>query len=310
MLIRKKMFKYFKKPLKVLVFLDLHGFIHLPDDLFLKINYKVMLGKKLNLDNPKTYNEKLQWLKLHDRKDDYTKLVDKYEVKDYISKKIGEEYIIPTLEVYDKFDEINFNELPDQFVIKCTHDSGGLVICKDKAKLDKEAARRKINKCLKRNFYCRGREWPYKNVKPRIIVEKYMEGFDGDDLVDYKFFCFNGKPDVILACSERFSGGGLKETWFDANWNLLPIIEGGHGIDAKVRRPKELEKMKNLAAKIAKGKAFVRVDFYEVEGKVYFGEITFFPCSGYERFDPEDWDRKLGDKIDLSIVEVEANHKT
>ena len=274
----------------------------LPDKQYLKLKYRIVFGKKLNLDRPETFNEKLQWLKLHDRKDIYSVMVDKYEVKKYVANKIGEEYIIPTLGVYDEFNDIRFEKLPEQFVIKCTHDSGGLVIVKDKNKLNINEAKSKIDKCLRRNYFYHGREWPYKNVKPRIIVEKYMNSLGSDSAIDYKFFCFNGKPEIVLACSDRFSKTGLKETWFDSEWNLLPVTEGGHDIDKKMQKPEKFSEMKKLAEMLAKDIAFVRVDFYEFNKKVYFGEITFFPASGFERFDPEDWNEKLGSLIDLSKV--------
>lgn len=274
----------------------------IPDKFFLKIIYKKTFKKSLNLDNPTLFNEKLQWLKLYDRKEIYTKMVDKYEAKKYVASIIGEEYIIPTLGVYEKFDEIDFEKLPNQFVIKCTHDSGGIVIVKDKKTFDRSGARRKINKSLKRNYYYVCREWPYKNVKPRIIIEKYMEDLEHDSAIDYKFFCFNGRPGVVLVCSDRFSKGGLRETWFDSDWNLLPVTEGGHKIDKNIRIPEKNMEMKRLAAKLAKDITFVRVDFYEFNGKVYFGEITFFPASGFEMFSPEEWNKKLGDMIDLELV--------
>ncbi len=269
------------------------------DEWFIKRAFYVNFDKELDLLNPRTFNEKLQWLKLHDRKDVYTTMVDKYAVKKYVADIIGNKYIIPTIGVYDNFDDIDFDELPKQFVIKCTHDSGGLVIVKDKAKLDKNKAKSKINKCLRVNYYHRGREWPYKNVKPRIIIENYMSDLGSDSVVDYKFFCFNGEPKIVLACSERFSKSGLKETWFDDKWNLLPVTEGGHDIDKSLKKPDKFDEMKRLAKKLSKNIAFVRTDFYEFNGKVYFGEITFFPASGYERFDPEEWNRKLGDMIEL-----------
>ena len=263
------------------------------------MRYKAKMGCKLNLENPVLFNEKLQWLKIHDHNPIYTTFVDKYEVKDYVKNIIGEEYIIPTLGVYDKFDEIDFDTLPNQFVIKCTHDSGGIVICKDKNTLDIDAARKKINHYLKRKFFYENREWPYKNVKPRIIIEKYMQNSNNTELIDYKLFCFNGNPKITLCCSERFSSSNMCETWFDENWNLLDIVENHHRIDKSIKCPTNFELMKSLANKLASDIAFLRVDFYEINGKVYFGELTFYPASGYERFEPEEWNKKLGDMINL-----------
>lgn len=275
------------------------------DKTFLKIVYRIKMGQKLDLNNPKTFNEKLQWLKLHDRKDIYTTMVDKYEAKKYIADIIGEQYIIPTLGVYDRFDDIDFKKLPKQFVIKCTHDSGGLIVCKDKTKLNINEAKKKINKCMKQNFYYLGREWPYKNVKPKIIIERYMEDGSGYQLKDYKIFCFNGVPKIILICSERQTN--LKETWFDEYFKKIDVTEGGHETDNSIKKPKELKEMMDLAKKLSKNMVFLRTDFYIVKNKVYFGEITLFPASGYERFVPEEWNRKLGDMIDLSPLKKEAN---
>lgn len=271
------------------------------DEKYLKLIYWSRLGKKLDLKNPNTYNEKLQWLKLYDRKSEYTDMVDKYEVKEYVAEKIGGKYIIPTLGIWNNFDEINFDKLPDRFVLKCTHDSGGLVICKDKKTFDMEGARKKINKSLKRNYYQSGREWPYKNVKPRIIAEKYMEPKDGSDIKDYKYFCFEGVPRMILVCDNRFSETGLTEDFYDVDWNHLPV-ERVHHKNSKnnIPKPQNNDLMLSLAAKLSKGMHFMRVDFYEIDGEVYFGEITFFPASGCEGFVPDEWDLKLGEWLSLN----------
>lgn len=277
----------------------------LPDRLFLKINYRFMLGRKLNLNNPKTFNEKLQWLKLHDRKSIYTTMVDKYEAKKYVSGIIGEDFIIPSLGVYDGFDDINFDKLPKQFVIKCTHDSGGLVVVKDKTKLDTISARKKINKSLKRNYYYHSREWPYKNVKPRIIIEEYMEDKKDRELIDYKVMCFGGKAKMIFTCTERF-GDGLKVTFFDLNWKRLPFTRHYPASEKEIKKPKNLKRMIELSEKLSTGIPFVRIDWYEINGKLYFGEYTFYPGSGLEEFSPEEWDRKLGDLINLKLVDDEG----
>lgn len=270
------------------------------DELYLKLFYLIVMGKKLNLDNPQTFNEKLQWLKLHDRKDIYTTMVDKYEAKKYVAEHIGEEYIIPTLGVWDSFEDINFDSLPNQFVLKCTHDSGGLVICRDKSTFDKNTARKKINRSLKSNFFWFGREWPYKNVKPRIIAEKYMEDTRSSDLKDYKFFCFNGNPRMTLVCSERFSSVGLKEDFFSETWEHLDIRRPGHRCsDQTIPRPKQYNLMKKIASELSKDIPFVRIDFYTINGHVYFGEITFYPTSGFVGFIPETADVQLGKKIML-----------
>ncbi|MBQ3559421.1 MAG: glycosyl transferase [Agathobacter sp.] len=273
-------------------------FRHLSDDKFLKKVFKMRVGYELNLDEPKTFNEKLQWLKIHDRNPEYTRMVDKYEVKKYIAEKIGEEYIIPTLGVWDKFEDIDFDKLPNQFVLKCTHDSGGLVIVKDKAKLDKKAAKKKINQCLKQNYYYVGREWPYKNVKPRIIAEAYLQ-CDEDELRDYKLLCMNGNVRCSFVCSDRFSDKGLHVTFYDREWNIMPFERHYPASKTGVEKPENYEKMLELAEKLAKGIRFVRVDFYENKGKIYFGELTFYPGSGMEEFTPVEWDTVLGSWIKL-----------
>ena len=266
------------------------------DEAYLRFVYKIAMGKKLDLENPKTFNEKLQWLKLHNQKEVYTTIVDKYEAKKYVGKIIGSEYLIPTIGVWNNFDEIDFNTLPDQFVLKCTHDSGGLVVCRDKSRLDMDAARKKIEKSLSSNFYYMGREWPYKNVPHRIIAEQYM----ADDLRDYKLFCFDGAPRMTLVCSERFTEEGLKEDFYDEAWNHLNVQRPAHGnAILPIQRPKQYELMKKLAAKLSEKMPFARIDFYEINEKVYFGEITFYPASGFEGFKPEEWDLKLGEWIKL-----------
>jgi len=271
----------------------------LSDKIYLKLMYRCVFNKKLNLKNPQTFNEKLQWLKLYDRKDIYTKMVDKYEVKEYVANLIGEEYIIPTLGVYDQFDEIPFDELPDKFVIKCTHDSGGVVICKDKNTFDKEEAKEKIVPRLNRNYYKRGREWPYKNVKPRIIIEEYLDDGINEDLNDYKLMCFNGKVQCSFVCTERRSEEGLKVTFFDLNWKKMPFERRYPSSTKQIEKPSNYEEMIKLAEILSKDIPFVRVDFYNINGNIYFGEMTFFPGSGTEEFTPVEYDAKLGSLIKL-----------
>lgn len=293
----REFFKYYK------YYADKYGLFKLNDEQFLKILYKKKLNKELNLDNPKTFNEKLQWLKLNDRNPEYTKMVDKYDAKEYVASIIGKEYIIPTIGIYNSFDEINFNELPNQFVMKCTHDSGGVVICKDKSKFDIKSAKNKINSSLKENFYYSGREWPYKNVKPRIIVEKYMEEKNCSQLNDYKLMCFNGNVKYCFVCSERDNKEkGLAVTFFDMNWKKMPFKRHYRNSSKIIEKPKQFDLMIKLAETLSNDIPFVRVDFYEINGKVYFGELTFYPGSGFEEFDPDYWDEKLGDLIDLSLV--------
>lgn len=273
----------------------------IPDKLFLTVQYRCLLQKSLNLKNPKDFCEKMQWLKLYNRKKEYSMMVDKYEVKKYVSDIIGEEYIIPTIGVYNSVDDIPWNDLPNQFVLKCTHDSGGLIICKEKASLDIEAAKSKLKQSLSRNFYLRTREWPYKNVKPRIIAEEYISIPGKKDLPDYKFFCFNGEPKVLFVASDRFDEiEPLKFDYFDMNFVRLPFYNPRHPQSAKpVLKPNSFEIMKNLSSKLASGIPLIRVDFYDINGKIYFGELTFFTDGGLVPFCPKEWERKLGDWISL-----------
>ena len=268
----------------------------LPDEPYLRLNYFAHFGRKPDLKNPKTFNEKLQWLKLYDRKPEYTAMVDKYEAKRYVAERIGEEYIIPTYGVWDSVEEIDFDALPDKFVLKCTHDCGGLVICRDKASLDIPAAKKKLAKSLAFDYYKWGREWPYKDVPRRIIAERFM----GNDLKDYKLFCFNGRPEITLVCSDRFTDTGLCEDFFDRDWNRLDLRRPKHGNSlAPIEKPVKFAQMQALAAELSRDMPFLRVDFYEIGGCLYFGEMTFFPASGFEGFEPREWDSKLGNMVTL-----------
>jgi len=291
-------------PKYCLLVLDKIGLFHLNDKLYLKLLFEYKLNTKLNLTEPKTFNEKLQWLKLNDRKENYITMVDKYEAKNYVAKIIGKDHIIPTLGIYNSFNEIDFSTLPNQFVIKCTHDSGGLFIVKDKSKLNINEAKNVINKCLEKNYYYEGREWPYKNVKPRIIIEKYMSN-NNEELIDYKIHNFNGIPKIILVCKDRYTDTGLTEDFFDTNWNHLDIKRPGHdNSENDIPRPDKLDEMLKLSEKLAKNIPFTRIDFYVIDSKVYFGEITFYPASGFSSFVPTEWDDKLGSWLLLDNIEV------
>ena len=276
---------------------------NLGDEEFLRRKFRAELGYELDLKNPKTFNEKLQWLKLYDRNPIYTTMVDKCAVKKYVADLIGEEYIIPTLGEWDNPDEIDFELLPSKFVLKCNHNSGqGMCICRDKTKIDIEEVRSNLKKGLKQNYYLQSREWPYKNVKPKIIAEKYMEDYNSQDLRDYKLMCFNGEVKCSFVCSNRFSDKGLHVTFFDEKWNPMPFERSYPSDPYNIPKPVNYDKMVELAEKLSEGIGFVRVDFYEVNGKIYFGELTFFPGSGMEAFQPEDWDYRLGEWIDLSGI--------
>lgn len=293
----KNIKEYIKKT--IIILMNLGIFNWLTDINFLKLKYRLVINKKLNIENYQTFNEKLQWLKLYNRNPEYTKMVDKYEAKKYVADIIGQEYIIPTLGVWDKFEDIDFDILPNQFVLKPTHTSGDIFICKDKEKINHKKLKKMVNKWLKRNYYFIHREWPYKYIKPRIIAEKYMETNEQKELIDYKFFCFNGNPKVILVCSERFSSDNMCETWFDENWNFLDIIESNHRVNKKIKKPINFSQMMEFSKKLSRDIPFIRVDFYEINGKIYFGELTFFPAAGFEKFEPEEWDKKLGNMLEL-----------
>lgn len=285
---------------RVILKLNYHHLLdHLSDPMYLRLMYYVNFHKRLDLKNPRSFNEKLQWLKLYDRKPEYIAMVDKYEAKQYVAERIGQEYIIPTLGVWNCFDDINFDSLPEQFVLKCTHDSGGLVICRDKAKLNKEVARAKIERSMRRNYYYNGREWPYKGVKPRIIAEKYMIDKRFEELRDYKFFCFNGQAKCFKVDFDRFIEHHAN--YYDEENNLLRFGEiiCPPEYSRYIEFPQTLSKMKELAELLSTEIPFLRADFYDVDGKVYFGELTFFPAAGFGKFTEDEWDFKLGEWIKL-----------
>ena len=274
------------------------------DALYLKMEYYFQTGRRLNLNNPKSYNEKLQWLKIHDRKPEYTQMVDKAGVKEYIAKTIGEQYVIPTLGVWKHFDEINFTTLPEKFVLKCTHDSGGLVICKDKKTLDKVSAKKKIERCLQKNYFYGTREWPYKDVEPRIIAEPLLEQANGEEICDYKVMCFNGKAKLIELHMNRHSDHHTQD-FYDVNWQKTEISQGkGYGgcSDIEVPKPSCLDKMLRLSETLTKDMAHCRVDWYVVNGHLYFGELTFFDGSGFDLFDRYEDDLLLGSWINLENI--------
>ena len=297
----KKLLYYLKNPGFILLRLDDMHLITLNDKLFLKLLYRERMGKKLNLKNPQTFNEKLQWLKLYDRKDIYTTMVDKYEAKKYVANIIGEEYVIPTLGIYDNFEDIDFDKLPNKFVIKTTHDSNSICICNDKKKFDIEKTRKKINEALKVKYYYLGREWPYKNVKPRIIIEKYMEDKETKELRDYKIYSFNGKCDYVMACFDRFINKP-KFFYFDKNWKIKKEFSKDglkYGDIVTIKKPVNLDKMFKFAKILSKNIPFVRVDFYEVDGKLFFGELTFFPSAGFDDTRTEECSTYLNEMLDI-----------
>lgn len=279
------------------------GFYDAMDDkTYIEKMFKAKMGSELNLSNPRTFSERLQWLKLFDRNPLYTQLVDKYAVREYVKEAIGEEYLIPLLGVYDHPDDIDFNSLPDQFVLKCNHNSGlGMCICKDKNKLDIEKVKNELNKGLKQDYYLTCREWPYKDVPRKIICEKFMQDSKQSDLIDYKIMCFNGEPKYTYVCSDRFTDDGLKITFFDNDWNVVNIRRKNKKTDTSIKKPVKFDDMLVIARKLSKGIPFSRIDLYEINGRVYFGEITFFPASGFSEFEPETADRHLGELFNNNI---------
>lgn len=277
----------------------------LDDKNYLKRMYRIKMGKQLDLKNPKTFNEKLQWLKLYNRNTLYTKLVDKYKVRDYISEKIGEEYLIPLLGVWDDSDDIDFDSLPNKFVLKCNHNSGlGMCICTDKNKLDVKEVKKELRKGLNQDYYLTGREWPYKNVPRKIIAEKYMvDDSTSNEFTDYKFFCFNGYVDCVMVCLDRNSGNP-KFYFFDKDWKLKRLNKRGKEApkDFTIPKPECIDEMFEIASKLSEGFPFVRVDLYQSYGKIYFGEMTFYPDSGFDNNLLKESDDYFGKLIDLSLV--------
>lgn len=296
-----KIINALKHPHTVALYLSRKGWLRwVPDETFLKFVYRINYGRKLELENPQRYTDKIQWLKLYDRRPEYVQMVDKYGVREYIAERIGEEYLVPVLGVWDRFDDIDFDALPDQFVLKCTHDSASVIVCTDKSALDLESAKKRLTRCLKNNGYDYGREWPYKNVPPRIIAEEYLVDESGYELKDYKFFCFDGEVKALFVAKDRQNKDEeTKFDFFDADFNHLPFRNGHPTSDPPYYKPENFEKMKELAAKLSVGIPQVRVDFYNVNGKIYFGELTFFHWSGMRGFEPDEWDFTFGSWIKL-----------
>lgn len=294
-----KIVKYIKRPSNILLYLMNKNFFKwIPDEKYITIKYKLEMNQKLNLKEPKTFNEKLQWLKLYDRKPEYTKMVDKYEAKKYVADIIGEEYIIPTLGVWDKFEDIDFTKLPNQFVLKPTHASGNVFICKNKDEIDYKKLKKTVQKWLKRNYYLVHREWPYKNVKPRIIAEEYMEDQIGE-LIDYKVYAFNGQCDYVMVCFDRIKGE-TKFIYYDRNWNIKKEFSKDgikYGDTIKIEKPKNLDKMFEFAEILSKNIPFIRVDFYESNGNLYFGELTFYPSAGFDNTRTKDCQEYLDKEL-------------
>lgn len=286
--------------------LILRCFKWLPDSLFLRFRYYFIVGRRLILHNPKRFNEKLQWLKLYNQRPEYTNMVDKITVKDYVGKLIGYKYIIPTFKVWDNTTNINIDELPEQFVLKTNHDggSGGVIICKNKKNFDFEAAKKKLEKSLNNNIYLNFREWPYKNVKPAIFAEELLEDSLNEELLDYKVMCFDGEPKLIQLHKGRKSHH--TQDFYDLQWNKQTISQVGYPLDNSIEAsPVNLTEMINLSRILANQIPFVRIDWYEVRGKLYFGEITFFDGSGFVDFEQDEINELLGSWITLPAKTIE-----
>lgn len=287
---------------KVLSYLLRHtpGSGLIPDKIYLSWLYRCYIGGKLDWNNPSTFNQKIQWLKVHDRNDRHTTMVDKYRVKELVTNKIGEEYVIPTIGVWDHFEDIDFSKLPDKFVLKTTHGGGGLdvLVVKDKRKVDVKTAKKKFKKALAKTIWHHYREWPYKNVPRKIIAEQYLEDEHGE-LRDYKFFCMNGEPKFLFLATSRLSDEDTTFDFLDLNYKRIPALNGHPNMNGEPVPPINFDKMIDLARKLSEGETFVRVDLYNIRGKIYFGEYTFFHNSGLVPFVPEEWDLKFGEMLRL-----------
>lgn len=287
---REKVMTFLKKSLRFL-----------PDKTYIKLYYRLRVGRPLNTENPTTLNEKLQWLKFNYRFPLQSIVSDKLLVRDYVAEKIGAEYLIPLLGSWENYDDVDFDKLPEQFVLKCNHDSGGLVVCTDKSKLNHKEAKRKLEKSLKSNFFYIGREYQYRNIKPRIICEQFISD-NGKVPMDYKIYCFNGKPDVILVCRDRFSNNSHRASYlyFDQDWKFQPLNKGDENlVDVDILKPKNLDKMIEIARELSKDFFFARIDLYNIDGQIYFGEITLSPNSGFDPDIKYETDLMFGEKLKI-----------
>ncbi len=269
----------------------------IPDKLFLCLKFYKNFGRFPNLKDPVTFNEKLNWLKLHVRDAKYTSLVDKYLVKDIVGNIIGHDHIIPTLGVWNSPDDIDFDSLPDKFVLKTTHGSGDVIVCKDKSKLNIEKVKRDLRRALRDDLYAKTREWPYKNVQRRIIAEQYMVDESGTELKDYKFFCFDGKPKMLFVATDR--PFDTRFDFYDTEFKHLPFKQGHPLASKEIKKPKGFEEMLKVSEKLSQGFPHARIDLYDINGHIYFGELTFFHFSAAVPFEPEEWDYKIGEWLKL-----------
>lgn len=299
--------KFFQNPIikKPLLFIHTKSWLFLArvlnDKIYIKFKFLIRVGYLPNLKKPRTFQEKLQWIKLNDRKEIYHQMVDKLKVKDFIAQRLGEGYTFPTIGIWNSFDKIDFDNLPNKFVLKCTHDSGSYFICQDKSTLDKEDARKKLLVNFKKDYYIKSREFPYKGLTPRIIAEPLIQDNKYPDLRDFKFMCFNGEPKLFYITSNNQKRRGYNIDYFDLQGNHLKIEKSGNPNNVQNRPsiPEKLKEMITIAKKLAKNTYFLRVDFYEVDYRIYVGELTFFDFAGFGKFKPENYNKILGDWIEL-----------
>lgn len=273
----------------------------LSDEEYISKIYKFRTGKSLNLENPSSFNEKMYWLKLNDRKPFYTLLCDKIEVKKIIEKELGPEYIVPTIDTWDSSDDIDFEKLPNKFVLKCNHDSGSVIVCRDKSKLNIKKTRKAINKCLKTDYFLKTREWPYKNINRKVFAEQYVESEDGTSMVDYKFFCFNGEPKFLYVSQGLENHQTASISFFDLDGNRLPFKRSDFKAIEHFEKPSNFEEMKKIAKTLAKlsQSKHVRIDLYSINNRIYFSEFTFFTCGGCIPFEPASADDEIGKMLKL-----------
>ena len=299
-----KIEKYVKDPFQIVTVLRNRNLLDwMPDRLYLQLLYRQRMGYRLDLDNPSTFNEKIQWLKLYDRKPIYTTMVDKYKAKEYVAGIIGKEHIVPNFGVWNHFDEIDFDALPDKFVLKCTHDSGGIVVCKNKRDLDRKKAREKIEKSLKTDYYFHCREWPYHDVERKIIAEKFMEDEESKKagIRDYKFFCFNGKPQFVYISEGLDNHATARMVFVTLDWKRASFQRTDYEeFDELPKKPDTFDEMFAIAETLSKGLDFIRVDLYQIQNKVYFSELTFSPCAGFIPFKDIKSDLEIGKMLHLT----------
>ena len=277
-----------------------HMLAIIPDKPYIHMQYYLHMKRKLNLKQPKTFNEKIQWLKIYDRKPLYTSIVDKYNVRNFVEQKIGKDYLIPLLGVWENANEIDFKILPKTFVLKCTHDSGSVIICRNKDKMDFSEVKRRMNRALSQNVFFNGREWAYRNVQPRIIAEVFLSDEFESEPIDYKLFCFNGKVELIQVDTGRFVDH--KRNLYTRHWEpIMAELCYPRNNEKEVECPSHLKKIVEIASNLSSGFTFVRVDLYIIRDQVYFGELTLYPGSGFEQFRPNFWDERLGSLIQLPL---------